>query len=130
MSDKLQSAREHILRKIEDGILCGGSKLPAAREYAEELGVSLAIMQMAFTSLTRDGILSSVPRQGTYVREDWMERILPGSFQTFRPVWKQVLSELIARDVPGGGCATNSGTACTRSPRRGPRSSGRRSISI
>ena len=101
MSDKLQSAREHILRKIEDGILCGGSKLPAAREYAEELGVSLAIMQMAFTSLTRDGILSSVPRQGTYVREDWMERILPGSFQTFRPVWKQVLSKLIARDVPG-----------------------------
>ncbi len=100
MSDKLQGAREYILRKIEDGSLPGGTKLPAAREYAGKCGVSLAIMQMAFTSLTSDGILHSVPRQGTYVREDWRNRILPGSFQTFRPVWKEVLGDLIARDLP------------------------------
>lgn len=101
MSDKLQTAREYILRKIENGELRGGDKLPAAREYSDELGVSLAITQMAFTSLTRDGILTSVPRQGTYVRKDWNERILPGSFQTFRPVWKEVLGDLISRDIPG-----------------------------
>ena len=100
MSDKLQSAREYILRKIEDGTLPGGAKLPAAREYAGECGVSLAIMQMAFTSLTGDGILHSVPRQGTYVREDWRDRILPGSFQTFRSAWKEVLGDLLARDLP------------------------------
>ena len=100
MSDKLQSAREYILRKIEDGTLPGGAKLPAAREYAGESGVSLAIMQMAFTSLTGDGILHSVPRQGTYVREDWRDRILPGSFQTFRSAWKEVLGDLLARDLP------------------------------
>ena len=100
MSDKLQSAREYILQKIEDGTLPGGAKLPAAREYAGECGVSLAIMQMAFTSLTRDGILNSVPRQGTYVREDWRDRILPGSFQTFRSTWKEVLGDLLARDLP------------------------------
>lgn len=100
MSDKLQSAREYILRKIEDGTLPGGAKLPAAREYAGECGVSLAIMQMAFTSLTGDGILHSVPRQGTYVRDDWRDRILPGSFQTFRSAWKEVLGDLLARDLP------------------------------
>ena len=100
MSDKLQGAREYILRKIEDGTLPGDAKLPAAREYAGECGVSLAIMQMAFTSLTRDGILNSVPRQGTYVREDWRDRILPGSFQTFRSTWKEVLGDLLARDLP------------------------------
>ena len=100
MSDKLQSAREYILRKIEDGTLPGGAKLPAAREYAGECGVSLAIMQMAFTALTGDGILHSVPRQGTYVREDWRDRILPGSFQTFRSAWKEVLGDLLARDLP------------------------------
>ena len=100
MSDKLQSAREYILRKIEDGTLPGGAKLPAAREYAGECGVSLAIMQMAFTSLTGDGILHSVPRRGTYVREDWRDRILPGSFQTFRSAWKEVLGDLLARDLP------------------------------
>ena len=101
MSDKLQNAREYILKKIEGGALSGGDKLPAAREYSDELGVSLAITQMAFTSLTRDGILTSVPRQGTYVRKDWSERILPGSFQTFRMAWKEVLGDLIARDIPG-----------------------------
>lgn len=100
MSDKLQGAREYILRKIEDGSLPGGTKLPAAREYAGKCGVSLAIMQMAFTSLTSDGILHSVPRQGTYVREDWRDRILPGSFQTFRSAWKEVLGDLLARDLP------------------------------
>ena len=88
MSDKLQTAREYILRKIENGELRGGDKLPAAREYSDEIGVSLAITQMAFTSLVRDGILTSVPRQGTYIRADWPQRILPDSFQTFRPVEK------------------------------------------
>ena len=63
MSDKLQAAREYILQKIERGELSGGAKLPAAREYSEEIGVSLPITQMAFNSLTRDGILVSVPRQ-------------------------------------------------------------------
>ena len=38
MSDKLQTAREYILRKIENGELRGGDKLPAAREYSDEIG--------------------------------------------------------------------------------------------
>ena len=100
MSDKLQTAREYILRKIENGELRGGDKLPAAREYSDEIGVSLAITQMAFTSLVRDGILTSVPRQGTYIRADWPQRILPDSFQTFRPVWKNVLADLLREAVP------------------------------
>ena len=101
MSDKLQQAREMILRKIECGEFAGGSRLPAVRDFCEATGISLTIAQLAFHSLTRDGILAIVPRQGTYVRSDWQKRILPGSFQTFRPVWKQVLGDLIARDVPG-----------------------------
>lgn len=100
MSDKLQTAREYILRKIESGELKGGDKLPAAREYSDEIGVSLAITQMAFTSLVRDGILTSIPRQGTYIRADWPQRILPDSFQTFRPVWKSVLADLLREAVP------------------------------
>lgn len=100
MSDKLQTAREYILRKIENGELRGGDKLPAAREYSDEIGVSLAITQMAFTSLVRDGILTSVPRQGTYIRADWPQRILPDSFQTFRPVWKNVLADRLREAVP------------------------------
>ncbi len=91
MSDKLQIAREEILQRIESGELPGGVKLPAAREFAATLGSSFAVTQLAFHSLTRDGILRAVPRQGTYVREDWRERILPGSFRVFRPMWNEII---------------------------------------
>ncbi len=95
MSDKLQQTREYILQKIETGELAGGAKLPAARELSEESGVSLTVAQLAFHSLTRDGILTSIPRQGTYVRDDWRRRILPGSIQSFRPVWTGLISDTV-----------------------------------
>ena len=93
MQDKLQIARENILRDIELGSLKAGDKLPAAREFAEKVGVSLGVAQMAFNSLVRDGILTSIPRQGTYVRHDWRKRILPGSVLFFRDIWKILLGK-------------------------------------
>lgn len=93
MQDKLQIARENILRDIESGSLKAGDKLPAAREFAEKVGVSLGVAQMAFNSLVRDGILTSIPRQGTYVRHDWRKRILPGSVLFFRDIWKILLGK-------------------------------------
>lgn len=95
MPDKLQQAREIILQKIENGEFAGGSRLPAVREFCEATGTSLTIAQLAFHSLTRDGILSIIPRQGTYVRADWHERILPGSIQSFRPIWENLLKEMV-----------------------------------
>ena len=100
MSDKLQITREYILSGIENGELAEGEKLPAARELAEAVGVSLPIAQMAFMSLTRDGILSSIPRQGTYVRHDWRDRILPGSFRAFRPIWEDIIRDTVAKEFP------------------------------
>lgn len=101
MQDKLQIARESILRDIEQGCLKAGSKLPAAREFAEKVGVSLGVAQMAFNSLTRDGILTSIPRQGTYVRHDWRKRILPGSVLLFRNIWKELLGKEFFMEIPG-----------------------------
>ncbi len=101
MSDKLQSAREQILQKIEAGLLPGGAKLPAAREFSEELGVSFTITQLAFNTLAREGILYSVPRQGTYVRHDWKERILPGSFHFYRPIWGEIARQYLIPEIPG-----------------------------
>lgn len=95
MPDKLQQTRETILRKIECGEFSAGGKLPAAREFSEATGTSLTITQLAFHSLTRDGILTTVPRQGTYVRSDWRQRILPGSIQSFRPVWTELIEEKV-----------------------------------
>ncbi len=65
MSDKLQNAREYILRNIESAEFKGGEKLPSARDLAEQTGISFTIMQMAFNTLIADGILTSgVSRQG------------------------------------------------------------------
>ena len=40
MSDKLQNAREYILRNIESAEFKGGEKLPSARDLAEQTGIS------------------------------------------------------------------------------------------
>ncbi len=101
MADKLQWAREEILRRIESGELAAGSKLPGAREFSAETGASFVIAQAAFSSLTRDGILMTVPRQGTYVRHDWRDRILPGSFRFYRPVWDELIREQLVAEIPG-----------------------------
>lgn len=96
MTDKLQFTRESILRRIESGEFPAGGKLPAAAKYCETIGVSFVVVQLAYNSLIRDGVLYSIPRQGTFVREDWRERILPGCFQTYRPVWLDLLEPLKA----------------------------------
>ena len=101
MSDKLQNAREYILRNIESAEFKGGEKLPSARDLAEQTGISFTIMQMAFNTLIADGILTSgVSRQGTRVRKDWAERILPNSFLTFRPIWENLFRDKIHPQVP------------------------------
>ena len=101
MSDKLQNAREYILRNIESAEFKGGEKLPSARDLAEQTGISFTIMQMAFNTLIADGILTSgVSRQGTRVRKDWAERILPNSFLTFRPIWENLFRDRIHPQVP------------------------------
>ena len=100
MADKITEVREHILGGLEAGELAGGDKLPGAREFAERIGVSLAIVQSAFTSLVREGILESVSRSGTFVRSDWRERILPGSFVSFRRFWPNLIGEF-REVIPG-----------------------------
>ena len=94
--DKLQFARESILHRIECGEFPAEAKLPAAAKYCETIGVSFVVVQLAYNSLIRDGILYSIPRQGTFVRKDWRSRILPGSIQTYRSVWLELLKPLKA----------------------------------
>lgn len=92
--DKLQFARESVLHRIERGEFSAEAKLPAAMKYSETAGISFGVVQLAYNSLIRDGILYSIPRQGTFVRKDWRNRILPGCIQTYRPVWLDLLKPL------------------------------------
>ena len=98
--DKQQEFRDFILRGIRDGIYPGGSKLPGSRELVEPSGCAFTVVQTALNSLVREGILYSVPRQGTYVREDWDQRILPENLRVFCPFWEKFLYKTLPSILP------------------------------
>lgn len=98
--DKQQEFRDFILRAIRDGIYPGGSKLPGSRELVEPSGCAFTVVQTALNSLVREGILYSVPRQGTYVRDDWDQRILPENLRVFSPFWEKFLHKTLPAILP------------------------------
>ena len=100
MADKLLDAREYILERIESGEFAGGEKLPSARDLAEQTRISFVIMQMAFISLVTDGVLYTVPRRGTFVRNDWYERILPNSFWAGYEIYGSIFTQRILPHQP------------------------------
>jgi DNA-binding GntR family transcriptional regulator len=61
--------RAHLLRRIERGELRQGQKLPSEREYADQLGVSLAPIRQAILDLVKEGYLHRERGRGTFVRE-------------------------------------------------------------
>ena len=98
--DKQQEFRDFILRGIRDGIYPGGSKLPGSRELVEPSGCAFTVVQTALNSLVREGILYSVPRQGTYVRDDWNQRILPENLRVFSLFWEKFLYKTLPAILP------------------------------
>ena len=61
--------RAHLLGRIERGELRQGQKLPSEREYADQLGVSLAPIRQAILDLTKEGYLHRTRGRGTFVQE-------------------------------------------------------------
>jgi GntR family transcriptional regulator len=61
--------RAHLLRRIERGELRQGQKLPSEREYADQLGVSLAPIRQAILDLAKEGYLHRTRGRGTFVQE-------------------------------------------------------------
>ncbi len=61
--------RAHLLRRIERGDLRQGQKLPSEREYAHQLGVSLAPIRQAILDLVKEGYLDRTRGRGTFVHE-------------------------------------------------------------
>jgi GntR family transcriptional regulator len=61
--------RAHLLRRIERGELRKGQKLPSEREYADQLGVSLAPIRQAILDLVKEGYLNRTRGRGTFVQE-------------------------------------------------------------
>lgn len=60
---------EGIRRKITDGSLAVGSKLPSKRKFADTLGVSNTTVELAYGQLLAEGYISSRPRSGFFVQD-------------------------------------------------------------
>ncbi len=61
--------RRHLLSRIQRGQLRQGQKLPSEREYADQLGISLAPVRQAILDLVKEGYLTRTRGRGTFVRE-------------------------------------------------------------
>jgi GntR family transcriptional repressor for pyruvate dehydrogenase complex len=60
---------EHILERIKSGEYPSGSKLPAERIIAEQMGVSRQSVREAISALQIVGVLESRPGDGTYLAD-------------------------------------------------------------
>jgi DNA-binding transcriptional MocR family regulator len=58
---------EQIIRKIEEGFLPKGSRLPTVRELADELAVTRVTAHSAYTRLQSEGWIEATVGRGTFV---------------------------------------------------------------
>ena len=102
MEDKITTTRNYILDLLESGKLKGGDKLPGARAIAASIKVSFVKVQQALDKLVQDGILETIPRQGTFVQRNWEERVLQTNFTLFKKnlPWTDSFEELLAERIP------------------------------
>lgn len=104
METRNLQVRNHILSLLEDGREEAGSKLPSALELAGQLNISLLTVQNALATLANEGVLKTVPRQGTFVDHDWQKRILQTNIGFYVPCetlpWGNFFAERIHADLP------------------------------
>ncbi len=101
MKDKVSQACDYILDKIESGEYKVDEAIPAARKLTQEVGASFAIVQHAVNVLSNAGILRSISRQGTVVRDEWPNALMTNHLVLFNresklrwiPGFRQLLAE-------------------------------------
>lgn len=103
--DKTTQVRNYVLTLLEEGKLKGGHKVPGARNIATKLVISFLKVQQAMESLAKDGILEICGRQGTFVQENWRDRILHENIGIYREKshlpWLTGLHEIMEKHIPG-----------------------------
>ena len=60
--------RQHLLKELARGVWRAGDMLPAEKELAQQLGVSLGTVRKAFASLADEGVLCRKQGIGTFVQ--------------------------------------------------------------
>jgi GntR family transcriptional regulator len=61
--------RMAILAQLEDSSLLPGDRLPAERELADTLGISVAPVRQAFLELAREGYITRLRARGSFVSD-------------------------------------------------------------
>lgn len=104
MKDKVSQACDYILDKIENGEYKVDEAIPAARKLTQEVGASFAIVQHAVNVLSNAGILRSISRQGTVVREEWQSALMANHLVLFNResqlLWVPGFRKLLAEKMP------------------------------
>jgi len=74
----VEQLKQEIERRVRNGVLRPGDRLPSARGLAGELGIHRGTVAAAYSELAEDGILASHVGRGTFVTEE-AARILPAA---------------------------------------------------
>jgi GntR family transcriptional regulator / MocR family aminotransferase len=97
-----QQIEAYLRQSISSGALAPDTRLPAARQLAEDLGVSRITVENAYAALEADGLLTRRAGSGTYV-------LPPGAFappalaggQSW-PLWQQEARSAAPAPAPAG----------------------------
>src|SRR5262245_23944343 len=92
-----QQIEEYVRQSILAGSLAPETRLPAARQLAQDLGISRVTVENAYAELESDGLVSRRTGSGTYVLPPVVLPPVPqGDTQVGWPLWQH---EALA--VPG-----------------------------
>ena len=64
-----QQLINQVTRKVQNGELPSGKKLPTVRELADQLGIARGTVKQAYEELERKGIITMTRGKGTFIRE-------------------------------------------------------------
>ena len=101
MEDKHIKVKEYLLNLLETGQMKAGDRLPGARRLTEDAGASYTHIQTVIECLVQSGIFETVPRSGTFVQEDWKQRLLPATFYScLNQPWLVDLENFFRNNLP------------------------------
>jgi len=92
MNKKSFKAYNYLLKQLESGLWDDGSKFPGARKLAIEAGCGFPLMQTVIEILCQQGILVTKARSGTYVAENWRQRLLTSNIFIAQTPLREIIS--------------------------------------
>lgn len=102
MREKVIIVRNYILNMLEQESIKPGEYIEGARKITQKVDAAFTSVQEAISSLIQDGILSSAPRKGVLVNEDWRDKLVWNHFVSKYPSyhWHKDFEAMLSRRLP------------------------------